>query len=217
MKKLGWLLLIGVLSYFVWSYGCQRLDLEPELVERVERNYGKAIEEVCQEEGVSANYFKALAILEVSARATPPSRTEGIIWKRFQEVRSGAREKYSFFTTEDLKSRSDTDLKFMATSWGPFQIMGFHAIREGFPLKNLRNEHAVRTGIRWCIGNYGEYLRREDFRNAFHIHNTGKPLPKIGRPLTTDPDYVQKGVAYMKMLRFAPPLSLPKPQNHAGN
>ena len=33
---------------------------------------------------------------------------------------------------------------------------------------------------------------------AFHLHNTGKPYPADGQPTTFHPDYVQRGMAYMR-------------------
>lgn len=200
MRRFFWILIVGTAAYF-YLYGCEQTKVEPELVDRVRRHYGSEIESICEEEGLDPDYFKALAILEVSARKNPPSRTEKIIWEQLKAVQKGEREKYSFFTTEDLRHRSNTDLKFMATSWGPFQIMGFHAVKLGFPLQNLRNEHALRTGIRWCKENYGDYLEKKDYRNAFHIHNTGRPYPAVGNPLTSDPKYVEKGLKYMKLLK----------------
>lgn len=212
MRRFLWILLLGVAAYF-YLYGCERASVEPQLVDRVRRNYGEAIDAICKEEKLDPNYFKALAILEVSARKNPPSRTEKVIWNRLKEVQDGIRKKYSFFTTADLKGRSTTDLKFMATSWGPFQIMGFHAVKLGFPLQNLRNKNALRTGIRWCKENYGDYLKKEDFRNAFHIHNTGKPYPAFGNPLTSDPQYVEKGLKYMELLQKPVRAPSVKPQS----
>lgn len=204
-RFLFWFTILLVVSYALWMRSCQQVLINPLLTQRVEKNYGKAIEEACKSyKDIDPEYFKALAILEVSARLDPPSRTEKKVWERLIALQKGERKRYSFFTTADLKNKSATDLKFMATSWGPFQIMGFHAVQQDFPLKNLRNEQAVKTGIAWCMKSYGKYLKKKDYRNAFHIHNTGRPLPMTGIPFTTDPDYVEKGMRYMQLLRVNP-------------
>jgi hypothetical protein len=52
-------------------------------------------------------------------------------------------------------------------------------------------------GIKWCKRNYGKYLQDENFSNAFHYHNTGKPMPFFGITSTYDPQYVFKGLRYM--------------------
>ncbi|MEM6299299.1 MAG: hypothetical protein AAF740_11490 [Bacteroidota bacterium] len=202
MKRAFWFLVLVCLSYLFWNNRSfmRKPLVDAFLVERVRQNYGDEVDAICKEKGVPSEYFKALIILEVSARKDPPSRTEKSVWEKLRATKEGKRKRYGFFTANDLQSYDDTDLKFMATSWGPFQIMGFHAVKKGFPVRHLRDENALRTGIEWCLDSYGAYIKKGDYKNAFHIHNTGSPIPFSGIPFTTDPDYVAKGVAYMELL-----------------
>ncbi|MGF1534538.1 MAG: N-acetylmuramidase domain-containing protein [Bernardetiaceae bacterium] len=209
MRRLLWIIILGTIAYWGWMRSCKPITIDPALTQRVERHYGEDLQDLCQTYDLPAHYFKALIILEVSARKNPPSRTEASVLKRLKDVRAGKTKKYGFFRTQDLQHKSDRDLEWMATSWGPFQIMGFHAVREGFPVTDLYNEKALATGLRWCKAQYGDYLKRGDLANAFHIHNTGSPLPASGRPFTTDPDYVRKGLTYSRFFQNNPRYAQP--------
>ena len=55
--------------------------------------------------------------------------------------------------------------------------------------------------VKWINITYGDYVRKGDYKHAFHIHNAGKEYPSDGKPLTYDPDYVKNGLKYEKYFR----------------
>ena len=76
--------------------------------------------------------------------------------------------------------------------------MGYQCIELDVRVHDIRGEHAVYWGTYWIYKRYGKYLKKKDYTNAFHIHNTGKPIPKNGIHTTHNPNYVNQGMAYMK-------------------
>ena len=98
----------------------------------------------------------------------------------------------------DLRDATDGALKNMASSWGPFQIMGYKCIWLDIQLQDLRGEEALYWAVKWIDKTYGDYIRRGQYKDAFHIHNTGRPYPESGPPKTYDPKYVPNGLMYMK-------------------
>jgi hypothetical protein len=170
-------------------------------VKKVERNYGAEVDAICSELELPAHYFKALIILESSANKQPKSRYEAHVFARLQAVQQGKLESYNYLKKADLEKFTNQQLVELATSWGPLQVMGYHTLAMNIPLAELKNEKALRHSIRWCKDNYGTYLKNADYKNAFHIHNTGKPLPWLEAPKTHDPYYIFKGLQYIDALK----------------
>ena len=54
-------------------------------------------------------------------------------------------------------------------------------------VEDLTNHNALAVGVRWVSDNYGNTIRSNRFKDAFHMHNTGRPHPKVGAPRTYDP------------------------------
>mgnify|MGYP006150515555 FL=1 len=75
--------------------------------------------------------------------------------------------------------------------------MGYQAYELGVYVADIRGKNAITHGIKWCDKRYGKYLKKNKFKDAFHIHNTGKPYPKSGKPFTYDPQYIPKGIKYI--------------------
>lgn len=167
----------------------------------VEKNYGADIHREAALRGLPAEYFKALAILETSGRKNMPHRFEPHVFERLKQVREGTRTRYAHITQESIADASDEALKNLATSWGPFQIMGYKCIQLNITVHDLRGENAVYWGIKWIDMTYGNVLRQERFEDAFHYHNTGKLFPKNAPPTTHDPRYVERGLYYMEHFR----------------
>jgi hypothetical protein len=113
------------------------------------------------------------------------------------DLRSGNIENYGFMKQKDISDATDAALVNLASSWGPFQLMGYKCIQLGISLNEIRGENAVYWGIKWIDITYGNYLRNNDFENAFHIHNTGREYPLDGKATTSNPDYVRKGLKYI--------------------
>lgn len=176
-------------------------ETAPESVLRTQKNYGAEVDRLAKEFDLSPEFLKALIILECSGLQNVKPRFERHIYHRLLNVKSGKLDHYENITPKDLKDASDDALKNMAKSWGPFQIMGYKCIWLDIPLSDLRGDKAVYWGVKWIDMTYGEYIRRGQFRDAFHIHNTGRPYPDSGPPKTYDPKYVQNGLMYMKYFK----------------
>jgi hypothetical protein len=187
-------LLLG--GYYVWQY---LNTFNP--VEQLAQNYETEIESICKEMQLPAEYFKALVILESSAKKPAQTRYEAHVYERLKDVRNGKSERYGRFTSKQLQILSEQTLTKMATSYGPLQIMGYHCIPLGITIDELSGENAIRYAIIWADKNYGEYLKRGDYVNCFHIHNTGQPMPSNGIPKTHKPDYIKRGLEYIKLFK----------------
>jgi hypothetical protein len=193
-KKLVYLaLLVTVVHYVVTDV---LVKTSVAAVKRVERNYSEEVEALCGEYGLPDDYFKALIILECSGQKPSLTRFEPAVFERLKEVRDGRRLKYSTVEAKDLRGVSDATLRLLATSWGPLQVMGYHCFDLGVSIDALIGEECLRWSLVWCQRTYGGYLKRGEYKDAFHIHNTGKPMPMLV-PTTYDPLYVYRGLKYL--------------------
>jgi hypothetical protein len=78
--------------------------------------------------------------------------------------------------------------------------MGYKAIPLGVSISDLRHEDdAAEVGVRWIAQEYGHFLKKKKYKDAFHYHNTGQRFPLSGRPKTHSPYYVSDGLKYMKI------------------
>jgi len=148
--------------------------------------------------GLPTEYFLALIQLESGGRKPAGYRFEPHVFERLQSVRDGRLAHYENITQQDIAEASDEALKNMATSWGPFQLMGYKCVLLDVQIRDLRGEDAIQSGMTWINMTYGDLLRQGKFQDAFHLHNTGKPYPKQGPPATFHPDYVERGMEYMR-------------------
>jgi hypothetical protein len=202
MRNLGILILLGIIFYFLyWLYFPPIQKDNTYYIAKLKANYEYEIEAICKEMNLPAEYFKALVILESSAEKPASTRFEPHVFKRLKEVQDAKAERYGRFTTKQLQILSEETLKKMATSWGPMQIMGYHCIPMGITLEQLNGPQALRYAIQWAEKSYGGYLRRGDFANALHLHNTGQPIPSGGRYLTHNPDYIDRGMELIAIFR----------------
>jgi hypothetical protein len=195
-KNFIYVLIIGILLYILFKI--LFVDINTGAVLKAEMNYGSEAKEICRQENVPYNYIMSLIILECSGRKPAQSRFEPAVYDKLKQLRNGSLSKYSTISAAQVRGLSDETLKLLATSWGALQIMGYHCYDLGVPVDALYNSNtSLKLGIRWCKKNYGKYLIEEDFANAFHCHNTGKPMPFFGLVSTHDPQYVFKGIRYM--------------------
>ncbi|PLW97934.1 MAG: hypothetical protein C0593_07070 [Marinilabiliales bacterium] len=169
-----------------------------DAVTRVKLNYGTEVKKYAAQMNLDPAYLQALIILETSGKKPPGKRFEKHVYHKLRQVKNGQRSAFEKITKADLHDATDDALRNLATSWGPFQIMGYKCIHMQISLGDLRGDKAVYYGIKWIDENYGSYLRKGKYRDAFHIHNTGHPYPKVGPPRTYDPAYVSNGLRYMK-------------------
>ena len=121
------------------------------------------------------------------------SRFEPHVFKRLKQVRDGSRTSYENVTAKHLANASDEALRNLATSWGPFQLMGYKCILLDVKIKDIRGPNGVEHGAKWINLTYGDAMRQGRYKDCFHMHNTGSPYPKRGGPKTHDPNYVPRG------------------------
>ena len=167
-------------------------------VKRTNANYGKDVDRYAAEFGISGKYLKSLIILESSGRKNVPPRFEKHVYHRLKKLKAGQLKQFENLRPGHLKSATDEALKNMARSWGPFQVMGYKCILLGINIRDLRGEKAVYWGVKWIDMTYGNSLKKGRYKDAFHLHNTGKPYPKVGPPKTHNPNYVKNGLSYMQ-------------------
>lgn len=174
-------------------------NAQEDVLERTMQNYGAQVQQVADLKQLPAAYFLALIVLESSGRKMVPHRYEPHIHKRLREVKAGKRKRMEHVLQKDLLDAEEDALKNLASSWGPFQIMGYKCLdMPGVQIIDLRGNEAIATGIRWIEREYGHLLRAEKFKDAFHYHNTGRKYPLIGPPKTHSPSYVTRGLQYQK-------------------
>ncbi len=203
-KILVILAVLCVLSLLlVWLKGCWRPNNKQPIggeigPEAVIANYGPEIRKYADELGLPATYFAALCMLESGGRKPVPSRFEKHVYTRLKLVKAGIRSNYEHVTSTELSNAKDEALQNLASSWGPFQLMGYKCLLFDVKVKDLRGEEGVYWAIKWMDLTYGNYLKKGDFRSAFHMHNAGAPFPKNGISRTHNPNYVKDGLEWMK-------------------
>jgi hypothetical protein len=161
-------------------------------------NYGTDIDLAAEKYNVSPAFLKSLCALESSGKSRPGSRFEPHVYERLKKLKRGTFAKYDGLYPADVANASDEALKNLATSWGPFQLMGYKCLELGISVKDLRGENSVEHSIKWISNAYGHLIRAKRYEDAFHFHNTGRLAPSFGRYLTHDKSYVPRGIKYMQ-------------------
>lgn len=169
-----------------------------DALERTMANYASEVTLHAKKYQLPPEYFLALIVLESSGRKIIPPRFETHVYDRLKDVRQGKRASYEHVTPAHLADATDDALKNLASSWGPFQLMGYKCLLLDVKVKDIRGPEAVFWGIHWMNLTYGKELKAGNFKDAFHIHNTGRRYPRNGKPRTHDPKYVERGLKYMK-------------------
>lgn len=197
--------LVLVVVALVWVFSSDKV---PPLVnqpanslERARMNYGEEVREIAEEKELPCEYFMALIVLECSGNKPSGERFESHVYKKLKDVKDGSRRKHENIKQKDIADATDQALRNLATSWGPFQLMGYKCIGLDVNVKDIRGDDAVFHGMRWIELEYGDLLTKGKFKDAFHFHNTGRKYPKVGSPKTHDPKYVERGLAYMEYFR----------------
>ena len=124
--------------------------------------YSEEIYKEANRLGLNPEYFMALCMLECGGRRPSPSRFEKHVYQRLINLKEGKRTHYEKVTTETLRDASESAIKNLASSWGPFQIMGYKVVQEGILVKDLRGPAAVKYGMKWIANEYGH-----DYELAF--------------------------------------------------
>jgi len=167
-------------------------------LDKVEKNYGRAIDSAANVFNISPSYLKALCMLECGGRKKFDQRFEPHVYEKLKKVKTGELDNYEHVTSLVLADANDEALRNLASSWGPFQLMGYKCLLLDIKVRDIRGDDAVFYGSKWIQMTYGNYLRNKKYKDAFHIHNAGSPYPAIGRPRTHDPQYCSRGIKYME-------------------
>ena len=196
----GSIAVLGVLTFGYLQYKGYLTDIKNSLKNKassgtVLSNYSDDVRIAAMEFDLPYSYLMALIQLECGGKKPAGSRYEKHVFKRLKDVRDGNRENYENVTPRHLEDASDAALKNLATSWGPFQLMGYKCILLDVKIKDIRGEESVYYGAKWIDLAYGDRLRKNEFKDCFHIHNTGRPFPKNGKPATHDPQYIPRGLS----------------------
>ena len=166
-------------------------------LQQTAKNYGNELDDLAKQFNLPAPYLKALVTLECSGMKRFNPRFERHVCLRLKQVKAGKHGKYEHVTKRHLSDATDEAIENLATSWGPFQIMGYKCVELDIKIKHLRGDSALYWGVKWIDEEYGNYLRQGRFKDAFHLHNAGTTFPRNGRPRTYDPNYVRNGLKYI--------------------
>lgn len=183
-----------MLKFFCFSFGLFFLinSCQFDKYSITEDNYGEEVTKYAEELDLPQAYLKSLIILECSGNKPAGKRFEPNVYKKLKEVQAGISRKFEFVSRNQIINCSDAALRNLATSWGPFQIMGYKCVKMGIIIKDLRGDDAVKWGVKWINNEYGYLLRQNEYEKAFRVHNTGSPS---GR--TYDENYVQNGLDHI--------------------
>lgn len=191
-------MLIAVVLYTKKGDNNLQLKRGNGLVEITFQNYYQDVQHACERyPNIPPSYVLAIIGLECSGRKIIPRRFEKHIYRQLKQVKNGQLKQFERIEQKDLINQNENDLRELSSSWGPMQIMGYKSIPMKINRKDFDKANRVAIGIDWISKNYGTYLREGKFKDAFHIHNTGKPYPKYGKPFTYRKNYVNDGLRLM--------------------
>lgn len=191
-----------VVTFMLWENGSTAIIDQPSnVMERTKFNYGDEVKKFGSELNLPYEYFMALIVLECSGNRPSGTRFEAHVFSKLQDVRDGNRRRYENVKPEIIANASDDALKNLATSWGPLQLMGYKCIGMKVNVEDIRGDDAVFHAMSWVDDEYGNLLRKGKFKDAFHLHNTGRKYPLVGGSKTHDPKYVEKGLQYIEYFK----------------
>lgn len=161
------------------------------------QHYSEEVQRAATKYNLDYGYLMALIMLECGGKRPAGARFEPHVFNRLKQVRNGTRKNYENVTARHLADASDEALRNLATSWGPFQLMGYKCILLDVNIRDIRGDQGVEHGADWINRTYGSLMRQGRYRDCFHIHNTGRPFPSSGLPQTHDPQYIPRGLSMM--------------------
>jgi hypothetical protein len=206
-KRIGLqgIILAGFISFCVYVIFLYTPEIK-EQAERmalnaIERMYGQELSSLAAKHSLPPEYLKALIMLETSGRKRIPPRYEAHVYEELIALQQHRRTRYEHVRAQHLKGKNASYLKELASSWGPFQIMGYKSIELGLDISDLHGPKAIEHGVYWINKDYGHILRRKQYKDAFHYHNTGRRHPQKAPSQTHDPKYVSRGLRYMEYFK----------------
>jgi len=188
---------IALVVFLIFSVG-KKAPSEQGGVQGAYNNYGREVKKLSRQFDLSPSYLMALIMLECSGVSNVPPRFEKHVFNKLKDVRAKKVSDLENISYNEISNASDDALRNLASSWGPFQLMGYKCIHLGITIKDLRGDNSLYYGVKWINDTYGDYVRSGRYKDAFHIHNTGRPVPKDGKYRTYDKNYVPRGLEYMK-------------------
>ncbi|MBR4441566.1 MAG: hypothetical protein IKS00_08465 [Bacteroidales bacterium] len=188
---------IALVVFLIFSVG-KKAPSEQGGVQGAYNNYGREVKKLSRQFDLSPSYLMALIMLECSGVSNVPPRFEKHVFNKLKDVRAKKVSDLENISYNEISNASDDALRNLASSWGPFQLMGYKCIHLGITIKDLRGDNSLYYGVKWINDTYGDYIRKGRYADAFHIHNTGHPVPKNGKYKTYDKNYVPRGLEYMK-------------------
>ncbi|MBN1253375.1 MAG: hypothetical protein JXR51_00170 [Bacteroidales bacterium] len=166
--------------------------------DRANHNYKIKIDTLSKHFNLPKEYLMAVIVLESSGKKNVTPRFEKKVYEKLLLIKKGKLNKFENITKSDLSKFSKKEIKLLAYSYGPFQIMGYKSIFLNIPFDTLIGKNNLYWSVKWINITYGDYLRKKEYKHAFHIHNAGKEFPKNGKPFTHNPEYVKNGLIYME-------------------
>lgn len=194
---------VGLAGLFLFLRYCSNKSVAPQEMglDAAMSNYANEIKALALQANLPPEYLMAVIMLECSGRKDVPARFEQGVYNKLLDVKERRRASLESIRYSDLADATDDALRNLASSWGPFQLMGYKCLHLGIKIKDLRGKHSLYYGVKWINSTYGDYIRKGKFADAFHIHNTGRPVPKNGKYTTYDPKYVPNGLQYMEYFK----------------
>lgn len=177
-------------------------DSEKIMLDKCFDNYSKDAIFFGNKYNVNPAYLLALIVLESSGKKIVPNRFEPKIYQKLSDVKNNKLSGFEGIDKNQLRFIKKEDLKKMASSWGPFQIMGYKCFQLNINLFQLIGDNIFERSIQWINLDYGNLVRDKNYKDAFHIHNTGQRYPRFGKPFTHNKDYVPRGLRYVEYFKI---------------
>jgi hypothetical protein len=183
------------------------IDQETALMRTIRDTMAAPIRAAIVSSAIPESFVAALVANESGGNAGA-TRYEPYELGQFALVLCGDRQDYQGITSAVLLGKilsgnvSDAVKKLVniCTSWGPTQIMGWHAIKDGYPIGDLsllRSHFARAAGYLAAFQReFPQTAQRTDtaWFDLFTCWNAGRP----GNP-TSDPTYSARGLRRMKI------------------
>ena len=197
------IVVVGLTALFLFLKYCSYTPPQPQDMgyDAAIGNYSHDIKILARQFNLPPEYLMAVIMLECSGRKDVPPRFEQGVYNKLLEVKEQRRASLESITYRDLADATDEALRNLASSWGPFQLMGYKCLHLGIKIRDLRGNNSLYFGVKWIDATYGDYVRKGKYADAFHIHNTGRPVPKSGKYFTYDPKYVPNGLQHMEYFK----------------
>ena len=166
---------------------------EDALMLEIYRKWDAEIQKAVAGTDVSPAYLAALITLESSPPGNRNSiRFEKHVYKRLLELKHDNRA-YGGLSRTAVSAYSDQTLKQLATSYGLIQIMGYHCLKLGCRVEELKGDYQLQWAAAYMQFHYGTRAKQKAWEECFRIHNTGRPDGRTGRR-----DYVERGLTRMR-------------------